>query len=418
MEKRYNAVVGQSGGPTAAINASLAGVIAACLENHAVIDRVYGMKNGMEGFLKEDLVELSDRFADKDNIELLKLTPASALGSCRLKLKEDEQLEKIFFILEKYAIKYFFYIGGNDSMDTVMKLEKYRAAHAGCNPTETRFIGVPKTIDNDLCLTDHTPGFGSAAKYIASSIQEVARDSAVYKQKAVTIVEIMGRDAGWLTASAALSKKLTGIGADLIYLPETPFDVERFLSDVMNMLNIPGKNYVIVAASEGIRDKNGEYVAKAAMSGVKDIFGHAYLSGTGKYLENLVRDEVGCKCRSVELNVLQRCASHISSATDIEESFAVGFAAVGAALDGKSGRMMAFERACGDEYAVKIVDVDVFQTANMVKHVPSEYITPEGKAVTDAGLDSLLPLIAGECPVRYQTDFHCTLHSNTWQATY
>ncbi|MGN1121539.1 MAG: 6-phosphofructokinase [Eubacteriales bacterium] len=401
MEKKYNAVVGQSGGPTCAINATLAGVIAGCLQNADAVGKVYGMRNGIEGFMKESLVELNGRFSDPAQIDLLCMTPASALGSCRMKLKDEAQFERIFALLEKYEIKYFFYIGGNDSMDAVAKLEKSRREHPEWNPLETRFIGVPKTIDNDLCLTDHTPGFGSAAKFIACSLEEIARDCAVYLQKAVTVVEIMGRDAGWLAASAALTAEIAGIGADLIYLPETPFDVNAFLSDVMHMLNVPGKNFVLVAVSEGIRDKNGEYVARAAMSGVMDNFGHAYLSGTGKYLENLVRDEVGCKCRSVELSVLQRCASHLASKTDIDESFAVGRAAVTAALDGKSGRMMAFERLDGKDYGVKITDVDVMQSANRVKTLPPEFIAPNGKHVTQACIDYLLPLIQGECAQPY-----------------
>ena len=403
MIKRYNAVVGQSGGPTSAINATLAGVIAGCLSKRDEIDKVYGMRNGIEGFMREMLVELNERFETPAELELLKNTPASALGSCRVKLKDDEQLEKIFKLIEKFDIKYFFYIGGNDSMDAVAKLEKYRSQHPEANPIDTKFIGVPKTIDNDLCVTDHTPGFGSAAKYIASSLEEVVRDCAVYLQKAVTIVEIMGRDAGWLTASAALTKEICGEGADLIYLPEKPFDTEKFLSDVMNKLNIPGKNFVIVAVSEGIKDKNGEYVAKAAMSGVMDNFGHVYLSGTGKYLENLVRDEIGCKCRSVELNILQRCASHMASQTDINESYIIGFAAAETAVQGKSGRMMAFERVTDNDgkYAVKVTDVDVFQVANQVKSVPDEYITEDGKSVTKKCIDYLLPLIQGEQQLKF-----------------
>lgn len=405
MTKKKNAVIGQSGGPTAAINATLAGVIAGCLAENELIDRIYGMRHGIEGFMKEEFVELNDRFAEngEKELELLSLTPAAALGSCRVKLKTEEQFEKIFSVLEKYEIGYFFYIGGNDSMDAVAKLEAYRAAHPEKNPIGTRFIGVPKTIDNDLCLTDHTPGFGSAAKFIASSLSEIARDCAVYRQKAVTVVELMGRDAGWLTAAAGLTAEIAGIGADLIYLPEVPFDVERFLSDVLNKLNIPGKNFVLVAVSEGIRNKDGEYVAKAAMSGVVDIFGHAYLSGTGKYLENLIRDEIGCKCRSVELSVLQRCASHLASKTDIDESFAIGRAAVKTAASGKTGRMMAFEREkdLSAPYAVTVTDVDVADSANRVKPVPPEFISPDGKGITRACIDYLLPLIEGECETVY-----------------
>lgn len=400
MKNICNAVIGQSGGPTSAINATLAGVIAGCLANER-IDRVYGMRNGIEGFMNGETVELNDRFADPKELELLRLTPASALGSCRVKLKEDAQFERVFAQLEAGGIGYFFYIGGNDSMDAVDKLERYRAAHPGCNPMETRFIGVPKTIDNDLCETDHTPGFGSAAKFIASTFAEIARDCAVYRQKAVTVVECMGRDAGWLTAAAALTREISGIGADLIYLPEVPFDTEAFLSDVMNMLNIPGKSFVLVAVSEGIRNKNGEYVASAAMSGVVDIFGHAYLSGTGKYLENLIRGEIGCKCRSVELSVLQRCAAHMASARDIEESWQIGEAAVEAACAGKTGRMITVKRIGNAPYAVRIGDEDISLCANRVRPVPPEYITSDGKGVTRACIDYLLPLIEGECPTAY-----------------
>ncbi len=401
MTENCNAVIGQSGGPTSAINATLAGCLAGCLAEKRV-DRVYGMCNGIEGFMNEELLELNDRFADAKNLELLRLTPASALGSCRVKLKEKTQFERIFEIIEKYKLGFFFYIGGNDSMDAVDKLERYRDTHPGCNPMQTRFIGVPKTIDNDLCFTDHTPGFGSAAKFIASTLAEIARDCAVYRQKAVTVVELMGRDAGWLTASAALTKEIAGLGADLIYLPEVPFDPERFLSDVMNMLNVPGKNFVLVAVSEGIRNKEGEYVAAAAMSGVVDIFGHAYLSGIGKYLENLIRDEVGCKCRSVELSVLQRCAAHMASARDLDESVAIGKAAVSAAAAGKTGRMMTFRRTGNAPYAIEISDEDISLCANKVRPVPAEFIAPDGKGVTRACLDYLLPLIEGECQTVYE----------------
>lgn len=400
MEKKLNAVVGQSGGPTAAINSTLAGVISGCL-NSSEIGTVYGMRNGIEGFMKESLIELNGYFDDEKELELLKLTPAAALGSCRLKITKEEQYECIFNVLDKYEIGYFFYIGGNDSMDAVAKLETYKREHPGINKLDTKFIGVPKTIDNDLCFTDHTPGFGSAAKFIASLLEEVARDCAVYQVKAVTIVEIMGRDAGWLTASAALTKKISGIGADLVYLPEVAFDENEFLADINALLEKPGKNYVIVAVSEGIRNKNGEYAAKSAMSGVKDSFGHAYLAGTGKYLENLVREKIGCKCRSLELSLLQRCASHIASKTDIEESFAIGNAAVGAAVSGKSGRMMIFVRDEKSSYKVTISDADVLGAANAVKTVPLEFISDDGKNVNEKCVDYLLPLIEGECETVY-----------------
>ena len=400
MENKFNAVIGQSGGPTSAINATLAGVIKGCLDEKS-IDKVYGLRNGVEGFLAEKLTDLEAYFENREALELLSLTPASALGSCRLKLTKDEQFEKVFEVIEKYRIKYFFYIGGNDSMDAVAKLEKYKKEHPEANPLCTHFVGVPKTIDNDLCGTDHTPGFGSAAKYIASSMEEIARDCAVYLVKAVTIVEIMGRDAGWLTASAALSKEITGIGADLIYLPEKPFDTDAFINKLTELLAKPDKSSVIVAVSEGIRDKDGNYVAKAAMSGVVDSFGHAYLAGTGKYLENLVRDRIGCKCRSVELNVLQRCASHISSKTDIDESLFIGEKAVEAAVAGKTGIMMAFVRKEGANYSVDAECLDISKAANLVKTVPDSYITEDGTGVTSACIDYILPLVQGECNVKY-----------------
>lgn len=405
METRYNAVVGQSGGPTCAINATLAGVIAGCVEAKAngKIDKIYGMKNGMEGFLNKSFIELEDRFSDKEQLDALCMTPASALGSCRLKLTKDEQFEATFKILEEYNIKYFFYIGGNDSMDAVAKLEKYKKEHPQSNPCDTCFIGVPKTIDNDLCCTDHTPGFGSAAKYIATSLAEITRDCEVYLQKAVTIVEIMGRDAGWLTASAALTKKICGYGADLIYLPEVAFDTEEFLNNIRRLMEKPGKNSIVVAVSEGIRDINGDYVGKAAMSGVTDSFGHAYLAGTGKYLENVVREKIGCKCRSVELNVLQRCASHLASKTDIDESFRIGKAGVSSALDGKSGRMMVFERKGeGENYFCSVNDADIAGAANNVKKVPAEFISESKTGVTDECIEYLLPLITGEYEVKFK----------------
>ncbi len=399
MSEKKNAVIGQSGGPTSAINATLAGVIEGCL-NFEGIGTVYGMKNGVEGFLREDFVDLGKYFEDKENFEKLCMTPAAALGSCRLKIKEKEQFVKIFDVIEKYNIGYFFYIGGNDSMDAVAKLEKYRAQER--KDVDVKFIGVPKTIDNDLCITDHTPGYGSAAKYIACTVAEIARDCAVYTQKAVTIVEIMGRDAGWLTASAALAKEITGMGADLIYLPERPFDAQDFLNEIRNRIEDTKKPYVIVAVSEGIKDKNGEYAAKAAMSGAVDTFGHAYLSGTGKYLENLVREKIGCKCRSIELNLMQRCASHIASKTDIDEARMIGNAAVKAAENGKSGRMMAFVRENAPEYKISISDIDISEAANLVKRVPDEFISEDGKNVNEKCISYMKPLIAGECAVKYK----------------
>ena len=398
--EKGNAVIGQSGGPTCAINATLAGVIKGCLANEK-IEKVYGMKNGVEGFLREDFIDIKDYFSgprDK-NLQLLASTPASALGSCRKKISDDETIAKIFEILEKYEIRYFFYIGGNDSMDAVMKLSTYAKEHEGIY--EVNFIGVPKTIDNDLVLTDHTPGYGSAAKYIAVSMQEIMRDVAVYTTKAVTIVEFMGRDAGWLTAASALTNHLCGIGPELIYLPETAFSAKDFIKDVKAKLQ--ESDFVVVAVSEGIRDKDGNYVAEAAMSGAVDTFGHKYLAGTGKYLENLVKDEIGCKVRSVELNILQRCASHISSKTDIEESIRIGDAAVRYAFAGETGKMIVVQRvADSDEYAVETATEDVSEIANKIKKMPKAFIDAKNKTVTQKCIDYMLPLIQGEYPSQYE----------------
>jgi len=398
--EKGNAVIGQSGGPTCAINATLAGVIKGCLSNNS-IEKIYGMKNGVEGFLREDFIDIRDYFngpRDK-NLQLLASTPASALGSCRKKISDDETMAKIFEILEKYEIRYFFYIGGNDSMDAVMKLSGYAAKHP--DVFEVNFIGVPKTIDNDLVLTDHTPGYGSAAKYIAVSMQEIMRDVAVYTTKAVTIVEIMGRDAGWLTAASALTNHLCGTGPELIYLPEVAFDNTKFIKDVRSKLE--ESDYVVVAVSEGIRDKDGNYVAEAAMSGAVDTFGHKYLAGTGKYLENLVKDEIGCKVRSVELNILQRCASHISSKTDIEESIRIGEASVRHAVAGETGKMVVIQRvADSDEYITETTTEDVADIANKIKKMPKAFIDTKNKTVTQKCIDYMLPLIQGEYPSQFE----------------
>ncbi len=398
MILKGNAVVGQSGGPTSAINATLAGVIRGC-EKSEEISKLYGMRNGIEGFLNEDIIDLSYLFYDEDKLSLLELTPSSALGSCRRKLpplqNKDEIYDKIFELFRKYDIRYFFYIGGNDSMDTVLKLSKY----ANSIDYDIRIMGVPKTIDNDLALTDHTPGFGSAAKFIATTIKEIACDCSVYKVNAVTIVEMMGRDAGWLTAAAALPKYYDGLGADLVYLPEAFFDDDKFISSVNEQLNTHPN--VVVAVSEGIRYENGAYVGEGKQSGATDAFGHKYLAGTAKYLEMLVREKIGCKVRSVELNLPQRCSAHIVSATDIDESIEIGKSAVEFALNGESGKMPIFVRQAG-EYSVKIECADVNEIANKVKFVPNEFINEEGDNVTKECVEYITPLIKGEKTKRYE----------------
>ena len=397
-----NAVVGQSGGPTAAINATLAGVIRGVKDvnvHGGAIGTLYGMRNGVEGLLEERLIDLTARFADDADIDLLENTPAAALGSCRKKLPDPDAdpafFEKLIGIFKKYNIRYFFYIGGNDSMDTVAKLSAYTKK---CD-YEMRVIGVPKTIDNDLVVTDHTPGFGSAAKYIATTVREIIRDCAVYTVKAVTIVEIMGRDAGWLTASSAIGRVVDGVEPDLVYLPERNFSMESFLADVKAALE--KKPNVVVAVSEGLRFADGRYVGEGAQSGAVDIFGHRYLAGTGKALEMAVKSEIGCKVRSVELNLPQRCAAHLASDTDLCESVRVGRAAVKAAAEGVSRVMMTILRTSEQPYATEIGHSDVSEIANLIKKVDDDFINAESNHVTDACCRYLLPLIAGERQIAY-----------------
>ena len=395
-----NAVVGQSGGPTAAINATLSGVIRGALDakQKGIIGTLYGMRNGIEGFLREDLVDLFKTFEDVSDLGTLEATPAAALGSCRKKLKSHEEdadtYAKILEILKKHDIRYFFYIGGNDSMDTVLKLSRYAASH----DYELRVVGVPKTIDNDLMATDHTPGFGSAAKFVATTVAEIVRDINVYTMDAVTIVEIMGRDAGWLTASAALAS-LNGEGPDLVYLPERVFDEERFIHDVKDRLK--DHPAILVAVSEGVRFADGEYVGAGTQSGAVDVFGHKYLAGTGKVLESIVKNRIGCKVRSIELSLTQRCASHMASLTDINESVTVGKGAVEAAISGKTGVMMTIERAVGEDYVTTVRCADIAGIANAIKTVPDEYINEAGNGITEAGIEYLKPLIMGELSLEY-----------------
>ncbi len=388
-----NAIVGQSGGPTAAINATLAGVIrgARAVEE---IGTLYGAFHGVEGMLCDEICDLFAACPDESALHLLAQTPAAALGSCRKKLPKWEEDPKLYEALieffRRHNIRYFFYIGGNDSMDTVAKLSAY-TAHCGY---EMRVVGVPKTIDNDLEGTDHTPGFGSAAKYIAVTVQEILRDCAVYKIPAVTIVEIMGRDAGWLTAASALPGRISGIAPDLIYLPERVFDFESFYNDVEKALQKHPN--VVIAVSEGIRLADGTYVGASAQSGAKDVFGHAYLSGTGKALELAVKAKFGCKVRSIELNLPQRCAAHVASATDLQESMEVGSAAAKAAQAGESGIMMGFVREGGTDYRCRTESKRIDAIANAVRTVPDAYINQAGNHITQAGIDYLYPLIQGE----------------------
>ncbi len=394
-----NAIVGQSGGPTAAINATLAGVIRGAQKSDA-ITKIFGAFNGVEGILNDHFTELTE--LSEDDLALLSNTPAAALGSCRKKLpKTDdpagiETYEKLLAFFKAHDIRYFFYIGGNDSMDTVAKLSAWMAD----KNYDMRVMGVPKTIDNDVVGTDHTPGYGSAAKFIATSMQEILRDTAVYTVKAVTIVEIMGRDAGWLTAAAALPRRLCGVAPDLIYLPERAFNYEQFYADLERAFETHPN--VVVAVSEGLRFDNGHYVGEDVQSKTFDVFGHRYLAGTARTLETAVKDMFGCKVRSMELNLLQRCASHIASATDLDESDRVGQAAVNAAVSGESAKMMCFKRSSSVDYAVDIFPEDIAKIANQIRPVPEEFINAEGNNITEAGIDYLLPLIQGEPKLTFE----------------
>ena len=396
-----NAVVGQSGGPTAAINATLTGVIKGAYKAHTegIIGTLYGMENGILGFCEERMYDLSTMWNDKQKLEQLSTTPAAALGSCRKKLPAltsadgESEYAKILSLFKKYDIRYFFYIGGNDSMDTVAKLSAYTAKMG----YEMRIIGVPKTIDNDLAGTDHTPGFGSAAKFVGTVCSEIVLDCAVYDIKAVTIVEIMGRDAGWLTTAAALPSANGGCAPDLIYLPEHPFDMERFYSDLEKKFE--EKPNIVVAVSEGIRCADGKYVTEAMQSSELDVFGHKQLAGTGAFLAGAVKARFGCKTRAVELNLPQRCAAHILSAYDIDESIRIGMAAVKKASSGISGRMITVNR--GKDNKMSIGSKDVQKIANAVRTVPASYINEEGNFVTRECIDYLLPLVEGEKKLKF-----------------
>lgn len=392
---RKNIIVAQSGGPTAAINATLTGVIQKAMESEK-IGIVYGACHGIQGLLEEKLINITERIDLKSQLDQLRRTPAAALGSCRFKLKDldqdDSQYKQIVDILHKYEIGYFIYIGGNDSMDTVAKLSKYCKEN---HVDDIKVIGGPKTIDNDLCGIDHCPGFGSAAKYIAAVFAELERESVVYETKNVIIVEMMGRHAGWLTAAAALSEGKNGDVPYLIYLEERPFSMEKFIQDVKERLK--EHNSVMVAVSEGIHDEQGRFICETeAAKKSPDVFGHAQLSGTGRILEEAVSEKIGCKVRSIELNLLQRCASHFLSRTDILESERLGQNAVTLALEGKTGLMSSLKRIEGEEYDVEYFGVDIEQVANFEKKVPDEWINEEGNGVKQELLTYMTPLIQGE----------------------
>lgn len=396
MAKKRNIIVGQSGGPTAVINSSLAGVYKTARERG--FHKVYGMLHGIQGFLDEQYVDLSTQIHSDMDIELLKRTPSAFLGSCRYKLPEihenTEIYEMIFQILDKLEIEAFIYIGGNDSMDTIKKLSDYAIVKGH----EQKFLGVPKTIDNDLALTDHTPGFGSAAKYIAASTKEIIRDALglTYNDKeAITILEIMGRNAGWLTGATALARTEECEGPDLIYLPEVVFDVDKFLKTTQDLLK--KKESVIIAVSEGIKLADGRYVSElSGGADYVDAFGHKQLQGTAAYLANFLREETGCKTRSIEFSTLQRSASHMASRVDVDEAFMVGGAAVKAADEGDTGKMVVIDRVADDPYMSAAGIYDVHRIANNEKLVPRSWLNKEGNYVTEEFINYVEPLILGD----------------------
>ena len=384
-----NIAIAQSGGPTAAINASLLGVFREARRSGQV-KRIFGSRNGIEGIINDNLVDLEEILATAEDEEILKQTPAAFLGSCRYKLceydKDPSVYETIISRFEQYGIEAFFYIGGNDSMDTVAKL----SAYVKKINKDIRVIGIPKTIDNDLVHTDHTPGFGSAAKYLAVTLSEIARDTAVYDTEAVTVVEIMGRHAGWLAASSVVLRVNGETVPHLIYLPETPFSLEKFLSDVREKQKTCKS--VVAVVAEGVGEK--ERVNTAS-----DGFGHGQIAGIGKYLEEAIKQQIGCKVRSIELNIMQRCSAHLTSECDISEAEMIGAAGFSAAAEGISGKMMTFVRTSDEPYTVTIGNVDASEVANKEKTFPIEWINENGNDVLPEAIPYFFPLISGERPM-------------------
>lgn len=394
-----NIVVGQSGGPTAVINSSVAGVYAQAKK--LGIDKVYGMVHGIEGFLEDNICDLDDYLANPTGVEMLKRTPSAFLGSCRFKMPQieghEDVYEKVFEIMEKHDIDYLFYCGGNDSMDTVKMLSDYAAAHG----KNQRFVGVPKTVDNDLPITDHCPGYASAAKYIATSLKEIIRDNSSFgvKKPTVVIVEIMGRNAGWLTAATALSKTADCEGPDAIYLPEKVFDIDKFVNKVKELAKT--KSSIVIAVSEGVKLADGRYVCEVGREVAVDAFGHKQMSGTAAKLAETVAAETGLKTRAIEFSTLQRAATHIASLTDINEAFQVGCAAVDAAEAGKTAMMITLDRNGDDPYQCGTSAHDIHDIANVERKVPDEWITEDGSNISDEFVKYARPLIMGELTPLY-----------------
>ena len=406
-----NVIIGQSGGPTAVINSSLAGCISAA--EKAGISGIYGMNHGIEGFLQDDIVDLKEAFPDSYALSLLKRTPSAYLGTCRYKLPDvgegSEIYGRIFELLEKHDIEYFLYIGGNDSMDTICKLADYAKEHG----KPQKFVGVPKTIDNDLPATDHTPGYGSAAKFIATTVKEIVRDNESFgaSEPKLTIVEIMGRNAGWLTAASALARDTDCIGPDLIYLPEVPFNEEDFVNRVKELAK--EKYSIVVAVSEGIRFADGTLVCEQGGDPeFLDAFGHKQLSGSGKVLTHMVADKIGYKTRCVEFSIIQRCASHLASRVDVDEAYNVGFEAFNAARRGESGSMIVIKVNEREPYVAVYESADIHDIANFEKMMPRTMITEDGTWVTKEFTDYARPLINGAVIPYYSAGVptHSTQH--------
>lgn len=392
-----NVIIGQSGGPTAVINSSLAGAIKACWKEG--IRRIYGMHYGIEGLLQEDIVDIEDYITSGQDLSLLKRTPSSFLGTCRYKLPEikgnEDVYEKIFDILDSKNIEFFLYNGGNDSMDTIKQLSDYALSHQ----KKQKFVGIPKTIDNDLPVTDHCPGYGSSAKYIATSMKEIIRDNESYgvSKPTICIVEIMGRHAGWLTAAAALSKDIDCSGPDLIYLPEVPFDIKDFVERIKELAKT--KKSVVVAVSEGLQTKDGKFVCELGNANDHiDAFGHKALAGTAAYLAGVVTKETGLKSRYIEFSSLQRCAAHLASRSDSDEAYNVGFLAAKAAFEGRSGVMVTIKVESREPYVETYSVFDIHDVANVEKKVPLNWIINDGTYVSDEFLSYARPFIIGRVP--------------------
>ena len=408
-----NMIIGQSGGPTAVINSSLAGAIKAA--KLGGVEHIYGMRYGIEGFLQEQIVDIGGMFGDLYDLSLLKRTPGAFLGSCRYKLpardKDEATYRKIFEILEQYDIDKFLYIGGNDSMDTIQQLSDYAAEHG----RSERFMGVPKTIDNDLPFTDHTPGFGSAAKFVATAMKEIIRDNESFgaTDPRLAVVEIMGRNAGWLTGATVLSKDSDCCGPDLIYLPELPFDEDDFIARVEDILKV--KKSVVVAVSEGLRLADGTLVCDYGIdASYTDAFGHSQLSGAGRMLSNALGFRLGCKSRAIEFSLLQRCTTHMASRTDVDEAYNVGYIAVDKILEGETGKMVTIQVDYREPYVAHYELHDVHGIANVEKKVPREWITEDGTYVTEEFVNYVKPLVIGAISPYYAAGLpkHLTLQKN------